>query len=106
MYEGGHGQHRVSEINFCFTPKRLHISVLQLEFKQNNDQITLTPLNFDLGKVRICLNLMFLLNKIRKNVDFGHCPDLPVCLNMKNNENASKLHQKNDFSKSPEIAQL
>ena len=33
---GGHGQHRVSEIEIFFTPKMLHICVLHVDFKQNN----------------------------------------------------------------------
>ena len=80
-------------------------SVLHAEFKKNNPQTTLTPLNFDFGKVRIYLNLIILLNKISKNANFGHCLKLPEQSNMKNNVNASKIHQKNDFLKSQKIAQ-
>ena len=36
LYNQGHGQHRVSEIEIFFTPKMLHICVLNLDFKQNN----------------------------------------------------------------------
>ena len=105
MGGAGHGQHRVSEIEIFFTPKMLHICVLHVDFKQNNIQITLTPLNFDFGKVVIHLNSVNLLNKISKNASFGHCLKLPEQSNMKNNVNASKIHQKNDFLKSQKIAE-
>ena len=59
-----HGQHRVSEIEFFFTLKTLLISVLYADFKQNNHQTSLTPLNFDFEKVGIYLNLGVLLNKL------------------------------------------
>ena len=70
-----------------------------------NVLITLTPLNFEFGKVVIHLYLVNLLNKMLKNSSFdprggpGHWSD------MKNNVNLSKIQQKNDFLKSRKIAE-
>ena len=58
-----HSQHRVSEIEKFSSPKMVLLSVLHKEFKQNNPQTTLTPLNLDFEKVKIYLNLAVLLNK-------------------------------------------
>ena len=101
----GQGQHRVSENEIFSTPKTLHISVLHVDFKQNNIQITLTTLDFDFEKVVIHLNLVNLLNKISKNANFGHRLKQTEQSNIKINVNTSKIHQKNDFLKSQKIAE-
>ena len=55
------------------------MDVLHVEFKQNNPQTTLTPLNFDLEKVGIYQNLVVLLQKMLYFRIFRHEPKLAHC---------------------------